>query len=222
MLAKPLLGVLTAVVIVLSVGVVGDRAAESIVGSPAAGGPPDAEAADALALLEQLPVAGPASGDGYDRDHLFGAGWAPVGDCDVRDLVLARDLSALEYHPLVLCAVVGGVLIDPYSGDAITYEPGTGLVEVDHVVSLYNAWITGAQQWDSATLAAFANDPANLLTVSRRANQEKGAGDAAEWVPPNPAHRCAYATTQIVIKTRYGLWVTPAERRALEGLLQTC
>ncbi len=118
--------------------------------------------------------------------------------------------------------VVGGVLIDPYTGDAITYQPGTGLVEVDHVVSLYNAWITGAQQWDSATRAAFANDPANLLTVSRRANQDKGAGDAAAWVPPNPAYHCAFATTQVVIKTRYGLWVTPAERRALVALLQTC
>lgn len=90
------------------------------------------------------------------------------------------------------------------------------------MVALYNAWISGAQRWDAATRMEFANDPANLQAVSRAANQDKGADDAAGWVPPNPAYRCAYATTQIVIKDRYGLWVTPAEREALGELLQTC
>ena len=90
------------------------------------------------------------------------------------------------------------------------------------MVALYNAWVTGAQEWDEATRLEFANDPANLLVVSRRANQDKGASDAAGWVPSNPAHHCSFATTQVLLKSRYDLWVTPTERAALEELLQTC
>lgn len=221
-LAKALLGTLALVVAGFSVAFVHDEAAEDLTESPAAGYPPTMAASDVMALLEARPVAGPASGEGYDRDELFGSGWAPAGDCDVPDVVLARDLSAVQFGSPVNCHVVGGILIDPYTGSAITYEPRGGRVEVDHVVALYNAWVTGAQEWDEATRLEFANDPANLLVVSRRANQEKGASDAAGWVPANPAHHCTFATTQVLLKSRYDLWVTPTERAALEELLQTC
>lgn len=135
-IAKALLGALALVVAGLSVAFVHDEAAEDLAESPAAGYPPTMAASDAMALLEARPVAGPASGEGYDRDELFGLRWAPAGDCDVRDVVLARDLSAIEFGSPVSCDVVGGVLIDPYTGGAITYEPGNGLIEVDRTVSV--------------------------------------------------------------------------------------
>lgn len=104
----------------------------------------------------------------------------------------------------------------------MTYKPGAGRIEVDHVVSLYNAWVSGAQTWDAATLTAFANDTTNLLAVSAIANQDKGGSDAATWVPSDQAAWCGYATVQISVKHAYALRITAAEKAALLDLLQTC
>jgi hypothetical protein len=184
--------------------------------------PAPVDAAQAQQLLADLVVADPDPGAGYDRAELFGQDWAPVGDCDTRAVVLARDLLAARYSTRTPCLVIGGTLSDPYTGTTVTYEPGAGRIEVDHVVSLYNAWISGAQTWDPATRAAFANDTTNLLAVSAAANQDKGGSDAATWTPSNPVAWCGYATVQITVKDAYHLRVTTAEKAALLDLLQTC
>ena len=46
--------------------------------------------------------------------------------------------------------------------------------------------------------------------------------DAATWLPPNKDFRCQYVARQIAIKTKYHLWVTPAEHDAMESILDTC
>jgi hypothetical protein len=69
---------------------------------------------------------------------------------------------------------------------------------------------------------AFANDPANLLTTTREQNSAKGDSTAEEWVPPDPAYGCSYATVVVTVKDVYGLSVTAAEAQALESLLATC
>ncbi len=122
------------------------------------------------------------------------------------------------------CVVLSGTLDDPYTGLPITFVrgPDSTAVQIDHVVALSDAWQTGAQQWDPTRRLAFANDPANLLAVDGPANQEKGAGDAATWLPPNRGYRCVYALRQVRVKAAYGLWVTAAERDALERELGRC
>lgn len=173
-------------------------------------------------LLAQLEVAEPDSGAGYDRDVLFGDQWLPVGECDTRAVVLARDLTHPQFSARTPCRVTGGDLLDPYTDTLLSYQPGTGTIEIDHVVSLFNAWTTGAQDWDAATRIAFANDTANLLAVSAAANQDKGGSDAEEWTPTSAAFGCSYAAIQISIKHTYDLWVTPTEKQALTDLLQQC
>ena len=69
---------------------------------------------------------------------------------------------------------------------------------------------------------AFANDPLNLLAVDGPTNLRKGDGDAATWLPPRKADRCAYVARQIAVKHRYGLWVTAAERDAMVRVLTAC
>jgi len=184
--------------------------------------PAPVDAAQAEQLLQELVVANPDPGAGYDRAALFGQDWAPVGECDTRAVVLARDLTAPRYSTHTPCRVIGGTLSDPYTGTTVTYKPGAGRIEVDHVVSLYNAWVSGAQTWDAATLTAFANDTTNLLAVSAIANQDKGGSDAATWVPSDQAAWCGYATVQISVKHAYALRITAAEKAALLDLLQTC
>lgn len=85
-----------------------------------------------------------------------------------------------------------------------------------------DAWQKGAQQWPPEKRLAFANDPRNLQAVDGSTNQRKGAGDAATWLPPNKSYRCTYVTRQVAVKVAYGVWVTHAERDAIERVLDGC
>jgi hypothetical protein len=96
------------------------------------------------------------------------------------------------------------------------------LVDLDHVVALGNAWATGAYRWRIRKAAAFANDPLNLLPVDASANRQKSDGDAATWLPPNKAYRCAYLARQVAVKAKYGLWITEPERAAVARVLEGC
>ena len=67
-----------------------------------------------------------------------------------------------------------------------------------------------------------ANDPLNLLAVDPSSNRQKGDSNAASWLPPRTAYRCAYVARQIAVKRKYALWVTSSERDAMARVLQTC
>ncbi|WP_372593672.1 HNH endonuclease family protein [Actinotalea sp.] len=182
---------------------------------------PAAELAQAQSSLASLAVKGRAPTTGYERE-LFGDGWAEGDDgCSTREAVLARDLTDLTLDG---CTVLRGTLLDPYTGETIAFErgPDSADVQIDHVVALSDAWQKGAQQWPADRRIQFANDPLNLLAVDGAANQAKGAGDAATWLPPDRGYRCAYAIRQVGVKARYGLWVTAAEGEALRRELGRC
>ncbi|AGF72293.1 HNH endonuclease family protein [Corynebacterium halotolerans] len=183
-------------------------------------------------LLASLPVKGRAPMTGYDRD-LFGQAWTDDVDvefgrngCDTRNDILRRDFETVQIRPGTQgCLVESGTIIDPYSGGEIEFTRGRGTssdVQIDHVVALADAWAKGARALDERTRQNLANDPDNLLAVDGGLNAQKGAGDAATWLPPNRAFRCTYAQRQITVKARYDLWVTAAERDALERQLNTC
>lgn len=177
----------------------------------------------ALSAAESLTVKGRAPKTGYARDR-FGAAWADTdsNSCDTRDDILKRDLDDVKFTGGT-CKVSYGVLeSDPYSGQKVTYRRGRSLVDIDHMVALSDAWQTGAKYWDARKRIALANDPLNLLAVDASTNRSKGDGDTATWVPPNKAYRCAYVAAQVAVKKKYGLWVTAAEKAAMEKVLGTC
>lgn len=180
----------------------------------------------ARAEVDALAVKGRAPRTGYDRDA-FGPAWADVdrNGCDTRNDVLARDLVDVAFEPGTHdCVVLTGTLDDPYSGTTIAFErgPDSADVQIDHVVALSDAWQKGAQQWDAERRRQFANDPANLLAVDGPTNAAKGDGDAATWLPPSTGYRCAYVVRQVRVKAAYGLWVTVAERDAMDRTLDGC
>lgn len=182
------------------------------------------ESGAALATLDSLAVKGRAPKTGYEREQ-FGAGWAEVDQCDMRNYILARDLENETIDQADGCTVLTGALSDPYTGKTIQFQRGastSSAVQIDHVVALSDAWQKGAQSLDEARRAEFANDPLNLLAVDGPTNQKKGAGDAATWLPPNKAYRCRYVARQIAVKANYELWVTEAEKAAMQRVLATC
>lgn len=181
----------------------------------------------AVITLATLAVKGRAPKTGYDRD-LFGQAWADVdrNGCDTRNDILRRDLTRTTLKPGTRgCVVLRGTLTDPYTGTRIAFVRGrstSNAVQIDHVVALSDAWQKGAQRWTTATRTAFANDPLNLLAVDGPTNLRKGDGDAATWLPPRKAFRCAYVARQVAVKHRYSLSVTAAERDAMVRVLTTC
>jgi hypothetical protein len=179
----------------------------------------------ALAVLATLPVKGRAPMTGYRREE-FGQAWldADRNGCDTRNDILRRDVRSAVLDPRTHgCVVLTGVLPDPYLGRDVPFRRGAGdEVDIDHVVALGNAWATGAARFDIRTRAALANDPLGLLAVDLHTNRSKGDGDAATWLPPYKPFRCADVARQIAVKSKYGLWVTPAERAAMSRVLASC
>ena len=179
--------------------------------------------ASAMAALSLLPVKGRAAMTGYDRDR-FGQAWldADRNGCDTRNDILRQYLRPVTVEDNG-CVVVSGSYDDPYTGSMIHYWHGDGaLIDIDHVVSLGNAWATGAFDWPIQRRAAFANDPLNLLPTDAGANRQKGDGDAATWLPPRTSYRCEYVSRQVAVKAKYGLWVTAPEKAAVERVLAPC
>jgi hypothetical protein len=117
------------------------------------------------------------------------------------------------------------VLSDPYSGETISFLRGVATsseIQIDHVVALSNAWQTGAFKLNLAQRTAFANDPSNLLAVKGKLNSQKGDGDAATWLPPRKSYRCEYVSKQVLVKAKYGLWLTAPEKAAILKILKSC
>ena len=184
---------------------------------------PIAESATAAGLLQELQTKGRAPKTGYERAK-FGAGWQEDGSgCSTRNTILKRDLREIIVDER--CRVTSGLLHDPYTGKEINFMRGqltSDDVQIDHVVALSNAWQTGAQQISAEHRVALANDPLNLLAVDGLVNQQKSDADAATWLPPSKEFRCSYVARQISVKYRYHLWVTPAERDAMQRVLGEC
>lgn len=177
----------------------------------------------ALAGLEALAVKGRAPKTGYARTQ-FGNGWQESGGCDTRNRILARDLKDVVYQ-INSCVVLSGTLNDPYTGKVISFQRGSGTsgsVQIDHVVALSDAWQKGAQQLTPQLREKLANDGLNLLAVDGPANQNKGDGDAATWLPSNKPIRCSYVARQITVKLKYSLWITAAEKTAMQKILKDC
>ena len=194
-----------------------------------AGSPPAAasgtERFHADAVLETLTVKGRAPKTGYAREQ-FGSAWADVdrNGCDTRNDVLNRDLRDRQWRPGThQCVVVAGRLIDPYTGQALEFaKADASAVQIDHVVSLSDAWQKGAASWDDDRRRSFANDPLNLLAVDGPTNASKSDGDTATWLPPDRSYRCRFVARQVAVKAQWHLWVTQAERDAMARVLARC
>ena len=186
--------------------------------------------AEALAALNTLPVKGKAPKTGYSREQ-FGSAWTDKASgvlyagngCDTRNDILARDLVNVTKDGK--CTVLSGTLQkDPYTGNTINFKrgPESARIQIDHIVALGNAWVTGAQQLTPAQRVALANDPRNLIAADGPSNSGKGDKDVSGWLPAYKPSRCSYVAAQVNVKNVYHLWVTAAEKEAMTNILRIC
>jgi len=184
-----------------------------------------ARAGSAMKALNHLPVRSMTSGAGYDREGKFGDAWVDVdgNGCDTRNDMLRRDFASITRTDG--CLIYRGVIRDVYTGKRIDFTRGqtTSLaVQIDHVVALHNAWMTGASKLSQGMRVALANDPLNLQAVDGPTNLRKSDSDASWWLPPMRNYQCTYVARQVSVKRAYRLWVTPDEKIAMQAVLTTC
>lgn len=172
--------------------------------------------ADVLADLATIPPADVR----YDRD-LFAEGLDEDGDgCRTRQEVLIEE-SLVEPGIGAGCAV-DGLWESIYDG---VETSDASALEVDHLIALKEAWVSGAWAWTSDQRASFANDLddyRSLNAVTSSSNQSKADKDPSRWVPGYEAFQCEYIADWVAVKWRWNLSVDQAERDALDSWLQTC
>lgn len=172
----------------------------------------------AKTYLAALTVAASTHTDTYDRD-LF-PHWITIsGTCNTRETVLKRDGTSVVTDSA--CASTSGSWFSPYDGATWTAASD---VDIDHMVPLKNAWISGAWAWTTDEREDFANDLTNpqLLAVTDNVNQSKSDQSPDAWKPPLTSYYCTYAKMWTKVKYVYELTITSAEKTALTSMLGTC
>ena len=108
----------------------------------------------------------------FDRNKHFGKGWDDLdgnGLSTREEILQASNISCLNLY------------LDPYSGTLINEDE----VDIDHIISLKDAWEKGAEFWDQEKRVKFKNDSDNLTVSLRNINRSKGDKSFDEWLPPN-------------------------------------
>ena len=189
--------------------------------------PATAHATSVTQELQQLKVENKWQENKYTRDA-FGEPWADVdqNNCDTRNDILARDLkSKILKYKNNQCIISGGVLLNPYTGKSIIFKQGyksSLAVQIDHVVSLANAWYHGAYAWSDHERLIFANDPQNLLAVDGPTNAFKSDKDITQFKPSNQPYLCKFTKLQIDVKYKYRLTVTSSEKKLFQQIITRC
>lgn len=155
---------------------------------------------------------------GYTRDGFDPHSWSDLDrdGCSTREDVMAHWLGT----PLLggMCDA-SGTMPDPYTGHAMVVP---GQVDIDHVVSLLDAWRAGAATWSAAARESYYNDERNLVPTTAHVNRAKGSRGPDQWMPPDAGYRCTYAKIYVGVKHVYRLSITSAQRAALGAALDRC
>jgi len=164
----------------------------------------------------------------YNREKHFGK-WKDFDkDCqNTRHEVLIRD--AIEFAGVKLtfkenkkgkdCLVLSGVWYDPFTDSLYTLASD---LDIDHIVPLKQAWISGAHAWTKEERITYANDMSDvqhLMTVTDHHNQSKGDKAPHQWMPKNKKFHKPYCRIWCRIKVRYKLTVTVEELIFLQNVL---
>ncbi len=189
--------------------------------STAAAAPQPGTSVTPVALLAELKVADDSTVP-YDRNR-FAEGIDVDGDgCNTRREVLQLE-SLVPVTISGACDITAGEWFSWYEGVTQT-DPA--MLEMDHLVALKEAWISGAHGWTDQQRADYANDldiDATLTIVTGAQNSAKSAHDPSQWVPSYTPSLCAYASDWITVKFRWNLTVDTAEKAALTSLIdQNC
>ena len=133
---------------------------------------------------------------------------------------------------LTLISIVGLVVTSLSSADSYdrkefnyrSYKPNTSIgfytnktcdfINIDHIVSLKDAYESGAASWSDSRKASFANDTFNHVPSCGRVNSSKGSEGPSDFLRRSRDGRgleyeivrfCEYVQKYYAVKVKYGL-----------------
>jgi len=173
-------------------------------------------------ILAGIVIAPESHADSYDRRKQWGDWIDADGDCQNTraEVLIAESTQEPEWKNSRSCAVVRGRWACPFTGKV--FEVANAL-DIDHLVPLHNAHLSGAWAWTNEQRRAYANDldfADHLVAVERRANRQKGDRGPEAWLPSENV--CWYVRTWTTIKREWKLTMTQAEAAAVVDVEKKC
>lgn len=157
--------------------------------------------------------------ENYDRKLKFGRWINDPNDetCyNTRARVLLRDSNKeVVFKENNHCSVATGQWNDPYTG--LSFKSSEDL-QIDHMVPLKNAYLSGAYKWNFKSRCLYANflgAKFHLLPVNASQNMKKGDRAPDKYIPPNSEYTCTYIKNWLTIKFLWGLRMTVPEAQSI-------
>ena len=94
------------------------------------------------------------------------------------------------------------------------------VLSVANVVTVREAWESGAWAWSASKRRSFINDRADvsvLALVITASSRQRGDKDPASWMPSTNANTCAYLSNWVAVKTKWGLAMDQRELTAVKS-----
>lgn len=170
---------------------------------------------------EELPI----PSERYIRKLHFGRWINDPNDntcMNTRARVLVRDSQAeVTFRANKRCVVENGLWQDPYTGEEVT---SSRKIQIDHIVPLKNAYVSGAWRWDYKTRCLYANYMGyenHLISSGSHENMSKGDRGPEKYLPPNTAYRCQYVRNWLTVKLIWQLTLNPDEVQAIHSVVNS-
>ncbi|MFA5584704.1 MAG: DUF1524 domain-containing protein, partial [Bacteriovoracaceae bacterium] len=129
------------------------------------------------------------------------------------EILIKRSLVPVTFSDDKKCRVRFGEWKDFYYPETLK---DAKLIDIDHLVPLYEAHKSGGSSWSKLRRKEFANDPDNLVITSRNTNRQKGANTLKTWLPMNINYACRYYHRWMSIKKKYDLKISEEEINSLD------
>lgn len=159
----------------------------------------------------------------YNRQLQFGR-WVNDPNSETclntRAKVLVRDSTKPAlFKETQKCLVDQGAWKDPYTNKVFN---SANAVQIDHLVPLKNAYISGAHKWNFQARCLYANYLGyafHLLPVSAIENMKKSDKAPDQYMPPNKFYACTYVRQWLSVKMLWGLSMTLSEANAIRRVI---
>lgn len=160
----------------------------------------------------------------YNRKLHFGR-WIndPNDDTcfNTRAKVLVRDSKGeVQFREKNKCVVERGEWHDPYTDQILHFARE---LQIDHMVPLKNAYLSGAWNWDfqlRCLYANYMNESHHLVAVEAVQNMTKGDRGPDAYLPPNEKYTCEYLHHWLAVKLVWKLQMSQAEATGVKAALR--
>ena len=116
------------------------------------------------------------------------------------------------------CVVRTGEWLDEYTGEVFNVAVQ---VDVDHVIPRLYAHTHGGDRWPPNKKLQFANDPMNMVLVSKQEIRRKRNRGPDRYLP-RQEFQCEYVRLWDAIADKYDLQLSSSDRSEISNVLRDC